>query len=343
MTIKKKLCPRVSIIILNWNGWEDTIECLESLYQINYDNYNVILVDNDSKDESIKEIKNHFSNELDNKLKNIYSHDLNIKVLELEENNKNYLTFDIKHTTHQLILLKNSKNYGYAKGNNIGMILALEEFCPDYILLLNNDTTVDKNFLKELMNSIKIQEKIGKERVGIYAPKILKSDDPHRIDSAGHIISWGRIVDRGSKKVDRNQYDNKISVIGAKGAAALYKTEMLESIGLLEESFITSYEDAELSWRAYKNSWKAVYVPKSIVYHKGERSIRKKNSKLAYFRGLTLKNQTLTVEKYGNLNQKILFALILISQMMASYMPVLRHKFNAVRYDYISAIREIFK
>ena len=54
MTIKKKMCPRVSIIILNWNGWEDTIECLESLYQINYDNYNVILVDNDSKDESLK-------------------------------------------------------------------------------------------------------------------------------------------------------------------------------------------------------------------------------------------------------------------------------------------------
>ena len=50
---------RVAIIILNWNGWEDTIECLESLYQINYPNYNVILVDNASSDESLKKIKEY--------------------------------------------------------------------------------------------------------------------------------------------------------------------------------------------------------------------------------------------------------------------------------------------
>ena len=50
-------CPRVSVIILNWNGWDDTIECLESLYQIDYPNYDIVLVDNDSKDDSIERIK----------------------------------------------------------------------------------------------------------------------------------------------------------------------------------------------------------------------------------------------------------------------------------------------
>ncbi|WP_342452635.1 glycosyltransferase family 2 protein [Thermococcus stetteri] len=51
--------PRVSIIILNWNGWKDTIECLESLYRITYPNYDVILVDNASKDDSVQKIKEY--------------------------------------------------------------------------------------------------------------------------------------------------------------------------------------------------------------------------------------------------------------------------------------------
>ena len=56
--------PRVAIIILNWNGWEDTIECLESLYQITYPNYDVIVVDNGSEDESIEKIKEYCEGEI---------------------------------------------------------------------------------------------------------------------------------------------------------------------------------------------------------------------------------------------------------------------------------------
>jgi len=55
----KGMNPRVSIIILNWNGWEDTIECLESLYQITYPNYDVIIVDNGSEDESLEMIRKY--------------------------------------------------------------------------------------------------------------------------------------------------------------------------------------------------------------------------------------------------------------------------------------------
>ncbi len=57
--------PEVAVIILNWNGWEDTIECLESLYQINYPNYNVILVDNASEDNSIEKIREYCAGKLE--------------------------------------------------------------------------------------------------------------------------------------------------------------------------------------------------------------------------------------------------------------------------------------
>jgi hypothetical protein len=295
---------KIIIIILNWNGWDDTIECLESVYQINYPNYEVILVDNNSQDDSIKKIREHFSNKtnLKSQIK-----DLNIKLLEYEEKTFNSINRDEKRLDQKLIILKNSKNYGYAKGNNIGMKIALKIFYPDYILLLNNDTIVDKNFLKELINATKNQEKVG-----IFAPKILNANNRHVLDSTGHIISWGRVVDRGSKKIDKNQYDNRIEVIGAKGAACLYKREMLESIGLFREDLVTQYEDAEFSWRAYINSWKAIYVPQSIVYHKIGRSIKKEDSKLLYFQRLSIKNITSTVKEYGTIKQKILFSFILL-------------------------------
>lgn len=107
--------PDVSIIILNWNGWIDTIDCLESLNQIDYPNYNVIVVDNNSKDESIDMIE------------------------------------DFAKGQKNLIFIKNDKNYGFAEGNNIGIRFALNDLRSDYILLLNNDTLVKTNFLNELI------------------------------------------------------------------------------------------------------------------------------------------------------------------------------------------------
>jgi len=274
--------PKITIIILNWNGWEDTIECLESLFQINYPNLNIILVDNASEDDSVKKIKKYCLNETHIRLK---SNVCDVKVFEYEEKHFDSITLDSieMDSNEKLILLKNSKNYGYAKGNNIGIRFAFRVFNPDYILLLNNDTVVDKNFLKELIKATDNEEKVG-----IYSPKLLKYDNPKIIDSTGHIFHMGCLTDRGFGKLDKKQYDYKTKIIGAKGAAGLYKREMLESIGLFKEEYITSYEDAELSWRAYRNSWSAKYVPNSIVYHKGESSITKDNTKISYYRNLFL-------------------------------------------------------
>lgn len=303
--------PNVTIVILNWNGWQDTIECLESVFRNTYPDYNVIVVDNNSKDDSVNKIKKYCSNKTNQPPRMNGS---NIKVIEYEEKNFNSIHLDVENekNTNKLIILKNSKNYGYAKGNNIGMKFALKVFNPDYILLLNNDTIVDKDFLKELIKAVEKHE-----MVGIFAPKILNANNPNIIDSTGHIFSWGRIVDRGSEKVDRNQYDTKTKVIGAKGAACLYKREMLESIGLFKEDLVTLYEDAELSWRANKNSWKAIYVPKSIIYHKIGRSIKKEDSKLLYFQRLGIKNITLTVKEYGTLDQKILFSFVFLNLIIS--------------------------
>jgi len=116
-------CLKVSIIILNWNGLEDTIECLESLNKITYPDYKVILVDNNSE-----------------------GHDARI----LREKYGNYI-----------YIIENDKNYGFAEGANIGMRYALANLNPDYFLLLNNDTVVAPDFLDKLIDVAHTDNRIG--------------------------------------------------------------------------------------------------------------------------------------------------------------------------------------
>ena len=105
--------PKVYIIILNWNGKKDTLECLESVRSIDYPNFDTIVVDNGSSDESVEAIRKEYSE---------------VKVIET------------------------GKNLGYAGGNNVGIRYALENGA-DYILILNNDTIVDSQLLKAFINA----------------------------------------------------------------------------------------------------------------------------------------------------------------------------------------------
>ena len=117
----KKMNPRVFIIILNWNGKKDTLECLGSLKKIDYTNYRIVLIDNGSKDDSVSLIKKNFP--------------------------------DIK-------IIQNKKNLGWVGGNNIGIKYALEKNAG-YILLLNNDIVVDRKFISEMIKIAKNDKKIG--------------------------------------------------------------------------------------------------------------------------------------------------------------------------------------
>ncbi len=344
--------PLVTIIILNWNGWKDTLECLESLYQIQYPNYNVILVDNHSQDQSLNQIReycqglitikspfftyqtknkpiqikeityqeNQLTNDPDNdgkenKLINNPDNDEQENKLLNNQDKNNKLNKSPKvakkypnENKPALTLIKNDENYGFAKGNNIAMEYTLENHNPNYILLLNNDTIVEGEFLTEMISVAETDEKIG-----IVGGKLLNANNPQIIDSTGHVISWGRIIDRGHEKIDKHQYDNQNKIMGAMAAAALYKREMLRDIGLLDTSYITLGEDADLSWRAHNHGWRAIYNPKSIIYHKRGRSITKK-SVIPKMTILSLKNTTEYVSRYGNFIQKLQFKLVITKE-----------------------------
>ena len=115
--------PKVSIIILNWNGWKDTIECLESLYQISYPNYDVLVVDNGSEDESIEKIKEYAEGKakVESKFFEYNPENKPIKIIEYTREDaeagggKEKEIMDLP-SNRKLIIIKNEKNYGFAGG-----------------------------------------------------------------------------------------------------------------------------------------------------------------------------------------------------------------------------------
>ncbi|HEX7467415.1 MAG TPA: glycosyltransferase family 2 protein, partial [Methanobacterium sp.] len=212
--------PVVSIIILSWNSWEDTLECLESVYQINYLNYNLIVVDNASQDGSVEKIEEYCKGEIEvqSNFFNFKSDNKPIEIIKIPEDSSEFNIneenldspqFNINEeildlpSDRKLFLIENRENYGYAEGNNVGIREALKIFDPEYILLLNNDTVVDENFLKRLVEIAQ-----NDPLAGVLNPKILDHDQPQKIHSVGGRIIWSLGVGEniGYEKIDEGQY-----------------------------------------------------------------------------------------------------------------------------------------
>ncbi|MCC7550719.1 MAG: glycosyltransferase, partial [Methanobacterium sp.] len=123
--------PVISIIILNWNNWKDTLECLNSIFQMNYPLTNIILVDNNSTDGSIKQIKD-FTRHIPLETVELSEDEINKSNSEKTGIFKKEIHQKFKNDIHQkFILIKNNENRGFAGGNNVGINFALEYLDPD--------------------------------------------------------------------------------------------------------------------------------------------------------------------------------------------------------------------
>jgi GT2 family glycosyltransferase len=151
------------------------------------------------------------------------------------------------------------KNYGFAKANNTGIRSA----GGGRIALLNNDTVVDSRWLEELNNALD-----NHPEVGFCASKMLMYRDPSIIDAAGDMLGIARAYKRGHGRPDGKEFNEPAYVFGACAGAAIYRSEMLDNIGLFDETFVSNLEDVDLSFRAQLAGYKCMYVPTAVVYHK---------------------------------------------------------------------------
>lgn len=187
---------------------------------------------------------------------------------------------------HKLKLIEGEKNLGFAEANNIGILQAKGK----YVLVLNNDTEMDKNCLDELLKIVEADEKIG-----MCAPKILMQSDRKRIDSAGLLLyPDGLSRGRGRLEIDCGQYDELEEVIFPSGCCGLYRRRMLEEIGLFDKNFFMCVEDTDLGLRAKLAGWRCIYVPSAVIFHKYSATMGEHSSLKAF---LVERNRIWTIIK----------------------------------------------
>lgn len=234
---------KVFIVILNWNRAKDTIDCLKSISKMKKTDLEVtsVIVDNGSADNSVSEIKKY------------------------TKGNKSF----------EFVL--NKSNLGFAEGNNRGIRYALDNGA-DYVMVLNNDTLVDRDLLTELMKVATSDPKIGALCPKIYfAPGFEFHKDRYDKKVSGRVIwyaggkiDWQNVYgsSRGVDEVDNGKFDKIAETDYATGACTLLKAEALREVGVFDKRYYMYYEDTELSQRLKAYGWKVVYVPGGLVWHK---------------------------------------------------------------------------
>lgn len=265
----------IAIIILHYKNLPDTRECLKSLQKISYSHYNVIIVNNDAP-EHARLLKDEFSG---------------------------FIT-----------VIQNEKNLGFAEGNNIGIRRALADKNVDAVLLLNNDTVVEPNFLNEMAKNLNSAHETqtlppppslegrGSLGIGMVAPRLMQYNDRDKVDNLGIVLMTSGLA---FNRLDENQ-----KLFCPSAGCALYSRKLLEAVALphviLSEArrkpggvegsresttrffanaqndvdyfdplYFAYAEDLDLGFRARNAGFEPAYAKDAIVYHKGSNATSK--------------------------------------------------------------------
>ena len=233
------LNPFITLIILNWNKAEETIRCLETVAIIDYSNMEVLVVDNSSSDGSVVKIREKFST---------------------------------------VTIIENKCNLGYAEGNNIGLRYSIEKNAK-YALILNNDTFVDRDFAKKLVNA-------GERypNAALIGPLIYNYGQPGIIQSAGANLDYlWRSHHRGLGKQDVGQFNQEEEVEIVSGSAVLVNLNIIKKIGLLDKSFFLYREDVDWCLRAKKAGYEVLFVPGATMEHRSHQVRESELPRITYY------------------------------------------------------------
>jgi GT2 family glycosyltransferase len=186
--------------------------------------------------------------------------DLEIIVVDnaSEDDSVEYLQKNFPETK----VIQHDRNLGFGAANNTGIKAARGK----YIMMLNNDTVLEPECIKELIKGIEKDKKYG-----ACASKILLRNEDNLLDVAGIAVCLdGLSIGRGRLE-NSNKYYNEEEVFFASDCACLYKKEMLDDIGLTDEIYDTDFfayaDETDMGWRAQLAGWKCIYNPKAVVHH----------------------------------------------------------------------------
>ena len=231
--------PLVSIVSINYNQSGVTLDFLKSVYQISYPNYEVIIVDNASPNDTPDLIKEKFP---------------------------------------QVKLIKSEKNLGFAGGNNLGILASKGK----YILFINNDTEVEKDFLEPLVDAFEKDSSLG-----MASSKILFFNSPGKntLQYAGgtkinYTKGTGKFIGYGEP--DTGKYKTAYTEL-IHGAAVMVPRKLMQTVGVWPDMYFLYYEEIDWSEHFKKSGYKLKYIAESKVYHKESMSIGKATTLRVYY------------------------------------------------------------
>lgn len=261
--------PKVYIIVLNYNSWKDTIECLESLFKLDYQNFQIVLVDNHSTDDSVEKLKAWMDGEL------VFDLERNPLLQELSLPEKPKPVSYVLNPTDEgkrvdIVFLSSEENLGYAGGNNLGIRYGLKINDAAYFWVLNNDTVVPKDSLYQLISHFERLKHEG-ANPGILGSKLRFYDIPEMLQGVGAVFNkyTAKIRQVGTFETDKGQYDDfQTRVDFVIGASLFVSRALIEQAGIMAEEYFLYNEEIDWCYKARRHGFGVAYAPLSIVYHK---------------------------------------------------------------------------
>ncbi len=249
----------VCIIIVNYNGRDDTVECIRSIKAISYSNYRIIVIDNASAE-------------------------------------KPSLSEDTYVLQNAEVIVSDS-NLGFAGANNLGIETAMK-YDSQYILLINNDTVVEPDFLSQMLLTYE-----STDNVGIVTGKIYYYGEPDVIWFGGSYYDERRFEMKidGIGKKDCEEYSKKKEIPFATGCLWLISMSMIRTVGKMCEDYFLYYEDADYCNRLVKSGMRIIYEPKAVIYHKESRSTKKGSNEYHYY---NIRNYYIYIQRFCDINSR---------------------------------------
>jgi GT2 family glycosyltransferase len=242
---------RVAVVVLNWNGWEDSLACLGSLTSsVKQGIARLIIVDNASTDGSADRIRDWL--EANNcGPSDVYESDLVAGRATENRTDSNY------------VLIRARRNGGYSVGNNLGIRWALKSIETEYVFLLNNDTVIDPDSIARLAACADSDETIG-----IVGSTLVEGPGSRRIAGGNRF----NLLLTTSTPVIAKSASRDVQIDFVTGAAQFIRASSLRKVGILSEDYFLYFEELDLTRRITKAGYRIAWCPEATVYHTPGRS-----------------------------------------------------------------------
>jgi GT2 family glycosyltransferase len=256
------------VILLNWNGWRDTIECLESVFRLNSPDFRVVVCDNASADGSLEKVKQWARGELPAESANPLLSHLTLpsfpKPILYRELTREEAESGTAPHSYPLTLIQNGANVGFAAGNNVGLRYALGDPNCQFFWMLNNDTVVEPESLAAMVHLMEQRPEVGlcgSLNLSYYKPKEVQAQ------GGKTYCRWTARVSKPAPLTIGELDSCPAPMDFINGASMLASRAFLEAVGLMEESYFLYFEELDWAMRA-KEIFELAYARESVIYHK---------------------------------------------------------------------------